>query len=148
MAPDLITYAIPGFVLLLLLEIVFTTIDKRNMYEPKDALSSIAMGLGNVFIGIFTKAVIFSIYLFVYQFRLFTLGFTWWAWVLCFFADDFSYYWFHRGSHQVRFFWASHVIHHSSESITWPPHSAKTGPATSPVLLPSGSGCRCWAFIR
>ncbi|WP_260607583.1 hypothetical protein [Chitinophaga polysaccharea] len=61
MPPDLITYAIPGFVLLILLEIIFTAIDKKNMYEPKDALSSIAMGLGNVFIGIFTKAVIFGI---------------------------------------------------------------------------------------
>src|SRR5690242_2478826 len=114
MPPDLITYAIPGFVLLILLEFVFTPIDNKNMYEPKDALSSIAMGHGNVFIGNFTKAVIHSIYLFLYQFRLFTLGYTRWACVLCFFADDFSYYWYHRCSQGIRFFWASLVIHHSS----------------------------------
>jgi sterol desaturase/sphingolipid hydroxylase (fatty acid hydroxylase superfamily) len=35
--------------------------------------------------------------------------------VLLFFADDFAYYWFHRISHESRFFWASHVVHHSSE---------------------------------
>ena len=29
--------------------------------------------------------------------------------------DDFSYYWFHRTSHENRFFWASHVVHHSSK---------------------------------
>ncbi|MBV8252465.1 MAG: sterol desaturase family protein [Chitinophaga sp.] len=115
MPPNLITYAIPGFVLLILLEIIFTSIDNRNKYEPKDAASSIAMGLGNVFIGIFTKSVIFGTYTLIYQFRLFELGFAWWVWILCFFADDFSYYWFHRTSHTVRFFWASHVIHHSSE---------------------------------
>ncbi|RAJ88212.1 sterol desaturase/sphingolipid hydroxylase (fatty acid hydroxylase superfamily) [Chitinophaga dinghuensis] len=115
MPPNLITYAIPGFVLLILLEIIFTSIDHRNMYEPKDAASSIAMGLGNVFIGLFTKSVIFGTYYLVYQFRLFELGYVWWVWVLCFFSDDFSYYWFHRSSHTVRFFWASHVIHHSSE---------------------------------
>ena len=34
--------------------------------------------------------------------------------MLLFFADDFSYYWFHRCSHESRFFWASHVVHHSS----------------------------------
>ena len=34
--------------------------------------------------------------------------------MLLFFADDFSYYWFHRISHESRFFWASHVVHHSS----------------------------------
>ena len=38
----------------------------------------------------------------------------WWVWVLLFFADDFSYYWFHRISHESRGFWASHVVHHSS----------------------------------
>jgi sterol desaturase/sphingolipid hydroxylase (fatty acid hydroxylase superfamily) len=32
-----------------------------------------------------------------------------------FFADDFSYYCFHRISHECRLFWASHVIHHSSQ---------------------------------
>ena len=35
--------------------------------------------------------------------------------MLAFFADDFSYYWFHRTSHECRFFWASHVVHHSSQ---------------------------------
>jgi len=34
---------------------------------------------------------------------------------LAFFADDISYYWFHRKSHEIRFFWASHVVHHSSQ---------------------------------
>ena len=39
----------------------------------------------------------------------------WGVWVLLFFADDVSYYWFHRVSHESRVFWASHVVHHSSE---------------------------------
>ncbi|MCW3464343.1 sterol desaturase family protein [Chitinophaga nivalis] len=116
MPRDLITYAIPAFVLLILLEIILTSIDQKHLYRPKDALSSIAMGLGNVFIGLFTKAIVLGVYAFVYQFRFFTLDFVWWVWLLAFFADDFSYYWFHRTSHTVRFFWASHVIHHSSES--------------------------------
>lgn len=114
MAPELIHYAIPGFVLLLLAEVIFAAIEKKDLYETKDAFSSLAMGLGNVAVGLFTKAVIFGVYSFVYQYRLFTPGFTGWAWVLCFLADDFSYYWFHRCSHSMRFFWASHVIHHSS----------------------------------
>jgi len=114
MSPNLIHYAIPGFVLLLLAEVIFAAVQKKDLYETKDAVSSIAMGLGNVFLGLFTKAIILGVYSFVYQFRLFTPGFVWWAWILCFFADDLSYYWFHRTSHSVRFFWASHVIHHSS----------------------------------
>jgi sterol desaturase/sphingolipid hydroxylase (fatty acid hydroxylase superfamily) len=39
----------------------------------------------------------------------------WWTWVALFFIDDFVYYWFHRVSHESRFFWNFHVVHHSSE---------------------------------
>ena len=35
--------------------------------------------------------------------------------MLLFFADDFAYYWFHRVHHEIRLFWASHVVHHSSQ---------------------------------
>ena len=38
-----------------------------------------------------------------------------WAWVAIFFLDDFIYYWFHRISHECRFWWAAHVNHHSSQ---------------------------------
>ncbi|WP_119079344.1 sterol desaturase family protein [Chitinophaga alhagiae] len=114
--PDLIHYAIPGFVLLLLAEVIFSAWDKRGLYETKDAASSIAMGLGNVAIGLVTKGVIYVVYDLVYRYRLFTLDAgVWWVWVACFFADDLTYYWFHRISHNVRYFWASHVVHHSSQ---------------------------------
>ena len=33
----------------------------------------------------------------------------WWGWVLLLFAEDLSYYWYHRVGHEVRLFWASHV---------------------------------------
>ena len=114
MFPNLIHYAIPFFVGFIVLEVIITTRMKADFYHSKDAFSSIAMGLGNVFIGLFSKALIFGAYSLLYQFRILELDFAWWAWVLCFFADDLSYYWFHRSSHKVRFFWASHVIHHSS----------------------------------
>lgn len=112
--PNLIHAAIPFFVGFVLLEIVLTAIRRIPTYEAKDALSSIGMGLGNVAVGILSKTFIFGAYMFVYQYRIFTLENTWWMWLLLFLGDDFSYYWFHRSSHNVRYFWASHVIHHSS----------------------------------
>jgi sterol desaturase/sphingolipid hydroxylase (fatty acid hydroxylase superfamily) len=33
------------------------------------------------------------------------------------FAVEFAYYWMHRASHTVRWFWASHAVHHSSAFI-------------------------------
>lgn len=113
--PNLIHGAIPFFVAFVLLEIVLTSIRRIKTYEAKDALSSIGMGLGNVAVGIFSKTLIFGAYMLVYQYRIFTLENSWWMWLLLFLGDDFSYYWFHRSSHNVRYFWASHVVHHSSQ---------------------------------
>lgn len=114
--PDLILYAIPFFIVTLILEIIITNKKKMKSYTLKDASASISMGLGNVFLGIFAKVIIFGALTYIYlNFRFFTIPFVWWAWILIFFADDFAYYWFHRISHENRFFWASHVIHHSSQ---------------------------------
>ena len=112
---DLIQYAIPGFIILMVAEVIVTARQQKDYYDTKDTAGSLAMGIGNVGIGFVGKALVFGAYTFVYQFRLFTVDMTQeWAWVVLFFADDFSYYWFHRISHSSRYFWASHVVHHSS----------------------------------
>ena len=114
MFPNLVHAAIPFFVGSILLEIGISAYIKTKNYHAKDAASSIAMGLGNVFVGILTKGLIFGVYSMVHRFALFNLEYQWWVWVLCFFGDDISYYWYHRKAHTIRYFWASHVIHHSS----------------------------------
>jgi sterol desaturase/sphingolipid hydroxylase (fatty acid hydroxylase superfamily) len=116
MAVPILYYAIPGFLILLSLEAWFSFRENRQLYEKKDTWSSLSLGIGNVLVGFVTKAVILGLFTFIYRFRIFDLNAsTWWFWVLLFFADDFSYYWFHRTSHRVNWFWASHVVHHSSE---------------------------------
>ncbi|MGJ8592332.1 MAG: sterol desaturase family protein [Aquaticitalea sp.] len=114
--PDIILYAIPFFIISMLLELYVTTKENIKTYEKKDAFSSIVMGLGNVALGFFSKILVLAAFMFIYNnFRIFTIPFTWWSFVLLFFADDFSYYWFHRISHECRLFWASHIVHHSSQ---------------------------------
>jgi sterol desaturase/sphingolipid hydroxylase (fatty acid hydroxylase superfamily) len=113
--PDLIHWAIPGFIILLVTEAVVDARMRRELYEAKDTAASLTMGLGNVFIGLVAKAMVLAVFTGVHKFAIFNIGTQWWAWVLLFFADDFSYYWFHRCSHECRFFWASHVVHHSSQ---------------------------------
>ncbi|WP_412985495.1 sterol desaturase family protein [Pontimicrobium sp. IMCC45349] len=114
--PNIIHFAIPFFVVSMLLELIVTTRKNIKTYEVKDAFSSIAMGLGNVALGFISKALVLLVFLFIYEnFRLFTIPVVWWSFILLFFADDISYYWFHRISHSCRLFWASHVVHHSSQ---------------------------------
>jgi sterol desaturase/sphingolipid hydroxylase (fatty acid hydroxylase superfamily) len=113
--PNLIHWAIPGFIVLLLVEVGINAWDHRHLFKTKDTLASLSMGIGNVLIGLVTKTWIFLAYSFVWQFKIVDLGTEWWTWVLLFFAEDLTYYVFHRVSHESRFFWASHVVHHSSE---------------------------------
>jgi sterol desaturase/sphingolipid hydroxylase (fatty acid hydroxylase superfamily) len=86
----------------------------KDAYDTKDSAASITMGLGNVGVGLFAKGFILGAFTLAYQWRIFEIGLEWWAWFLLFFLEDFSYYWMHRVSHRSRFFWASHVVHHSS----------------------------------
>jgi sterol desaturase/sphingolipid hydroxylase (fatty acid hydroxylase superfamily) len=113
--PDLIHLAIPAFFLLLLLEVIADAVMRRELYQIKDTVASLTMGTGNVIIGLAVKAMVLGIFTFVHRFAIFDIGWHWWSWLLVFFADDFSYYWFHRTSHECRLFWASHVVHHSSQ---------------------------------
>jgi sterol desaturase/sphingolipid hydroxylase (fatty acid hydroxylase superfamily) len=113
--PDLINLAIPGFIALLLLEVVLDAVMRRDLYQFKDTAASLAMGTGSVLLGVASKALAFAAYTAVHRFAIFNIGYQWWAWGILFFAEDFTYYWFHRTSHECRLFWASHVVHHSSQ---------------------------------
>jgi sterol desaturase/sphingolipid hydroxylase (fatty acid hydroxylase superfamily) len=113
--PDLVQLAIPAFILLVLAEAMVGAVMQRDLYESNDTAASLTMGIGNVLVNLLSKGVVFAIFTWVHRFAFFPIAYQWWAWVLAFFADDFSYYWFHRTSHECRFFWASHVVHHSSQ---------------------------------
>lgn len=116
MPPAILYYAIPGFVLLLSIEAWFSYKENKHLYEAKDTWASLGLGIGNVLTGFVTKAMIFGLFTLLYKLRIFDLNTgKWWYWVLLFFADDLSYYWFHRTAHNVNWFWASHVVHHSSQ---------------------------------
>lgn len=114
--PNIILYAIPFFILAMLIEIIITIRGNLKSYKTKDSATSIAMGLGNVLVNFLSKSLVLVAFTLIYEhLRLFTIPFAWWSFILLFFAEDFSYYWFHRISHECRIFWASHVVHHSSE---------------------------------
>jgi sterol desaturase/sphingolipid hydroxylase (fatty acid hydroxylase superfamily) len=109
-------WAIPIFFVTMAFELWVARDGRVKGYEVKDTAASLSMGIGNLVVMFFGKIVSFTVLLGLYEFRLFDLpSDTWWVWVALIFADDFFYYWFHRCSHEIRFFWAAHVNHHSSQ---------------------------------
>ena len=112
---DPVTLAIPGFVLLVLAEMVAARFRDPHRYCPRDTLTSLALWLGSTMAGVLSSGAVFALAVWVGRFRLFDIGWGGYWFAVCFVADDFAYYWFHRTAHRVRWFWASHVVHHSSQ---------------------------------
>jgi sterol desaturase/sphingolipid hydroxylase (fatty acid hydroxylase superfamily) len=113
--PDPVDYAVPVFIALIILEMIWARKNAPEKYEPGDTLNSLLFGFGSSVAGVVFGAMIIGVANWAYGFRLFTIPWSWWVWPLAFVLDDFAYYVFHRSAHRVRWFWASHVNHHSSQ---------------------------------
>jgi sterol desaturase/sphingolipid hydroxylase (fatty acid hydroxylase superfamily) len=114
--PDIMLAAVPALLVLIALGAVTSAWRRDGRYRGADAAANVALGLGNMLVAIALGGLVLLIFSWLYTHRQWTLpANTWWVWVLCFFADDFTYYWFHRISHESRWFWASHSVHHSSD---------------------------------
>lgn len=125
-----LVYGVPCFVAFILAELAYSRhFGDKDLYEYKDLASSTAMGLGAVIIAPLIKfvsaATIFKIVydlcntevdgVMVNFLGYESFGYSLPIWFLCQFLDDFTYYWFHRLNHTVRFLWAAHIVHHSSD---------------------------------
>ena len=55
----------------------------------------------------------------IYEHRLFDIPVNAWTILPIFVGVEFCYYWFHRGSHRIRWFWSAHVVHHSGEHMNF-----------------------------
>jgi len=111
-------YSLPGLAVLVVAESIELVKENHFGKGKKDMFASLFIGIVAIFVATSTKGINILFYTWVYHFRFFTIESGWWAWIICFFADDLSYYWFHRCGHKVRFFWASHIVHHSPQTYT------------------------------
>lgn len=110
--------AIPIFALMIALESWLVVREDRSKFDRRDVWANIALGFGSVIWGAFFTLFTAYLYTLAYEIAPYKMPMnTWWAWLIILFADDFAYYWFHRVSHEMRFFWNFHVVHHSSNQF-------------------------------
>ncbi|MFG3255476.1 sterol desaturase family protein [Streptomyces sp. NPDC048172] len=120
--PDVVLWSIPAFVLLTVVEMVSHHLhpdEDAAGYETKDAATSITMGLGSLVFDALWKIPIVAVYAAVYELTPLRVPILWWTLPLMLLAQDFFYYWSHRGHHVIRILWACHVVHHSSEKFNF-----------------------------
>ncbi len=136
--PPAITFAIPLFVICVIAEwIAVKTGRARGRYDTADALTSMAMGIGNVLINAATALVSLWMMMLVWPYRLVDIPVTGWSFLALFIAYDLIYYWKHRLAHRVRWFWMEHATHHSSThyNLTTALRQPWFGPLTVLIVL-------------
>lgn len=116
--PDVTQFAIPFFILAMIVELAWLKLSgagNKAGFETRDTLTSLLMGTGNVVAGMIFGIVSYAALVWLWQFRFFDLGLHWWVFLGAFLLDDLRYYWYHRIAHRVRWVWAEHVNHHTSQ---------------------------------
>jgi sterol desaturase/sphingolipid hydroxylase (fatty acid hydroxylase superfamily) len=119
MADQILLFAIPGFLLLMALEMAVVrageATEARLGYAGTDTRTSLAMGVGSLVVnGTWRLVEVLILGAAAYLTPL-DLGHGWVAWVVALVGIDAVYYWDHRAGHEVRLLWAAHVVHHSSQ---------------------------------
>jgi sterol desaturase/sphingolipid hydroxylase (fatty acid hydroxylase superfamily) len=136
---NIVLYAIPAFLALMALEIVWASRHPEvTGYEKRDTAASLSLGILNVGVSGVCKLASIPYFAWLYGHRIADVGRAdaWWSWVVLLFAEDFCYYWFHRTHHEVRLLWAVHVNHHSSQrfNLSTALRQALLTPLTGPVF--------------
>lgn len=112
-------YIVPVFFLMIAAEHILSRARGIELYRFQDTVTSINAGLVSQFVNVMGSA--FSVYMYSLMVTQFG-AFSWstseiWVWIVALVLYDFCYYWVHRAGHEVNLFWASHVVHHSSEDF-------------------------------
>ena len=112
-------YALPVIFILIAAEAAFYRRVLRKDYGWVVTLSNVAVALGRLATDALFAALVLAAYVAAYEVRLFDIPMDRWeSWVALFFAVEFAYYWLHRMSHEIRWMWAQHAVHHSAQQIT------------------------------
>lgn len=112
----IMTFAILGFVVLMLTELIHGYFKKKKLYRLNDTITNLNIGAGSQVFGLLYQGLILGVFVFVHQrwaitqlpINIFTI-------LACAVLYDFTFYWAHRWGHEVNIFWGAHIVHHQSE---------------------------------
>lgn len=117
-------YAIGAPIVLAMIfaEVLISNWQNKTYYKQEDSLCTVGLLTGNIAIAFAVKGFALALHFYLYEFRLFDLSAIiplWGMWLLTFVLIDFVFYIYHRMSHRMRFLWAIHMSHHSSEEMNF-----------------------------
>ena len=117
-------YAIGAPIVLAMIfaEALISNWQNRKYYKKEDTYCTVGLLAGNIVMAFAIKGLVLAFHFYLYQFRAFDFSISiplWVMWLLTFIMIDLVFYVYHRMSHRIRFLWAIHLSHHSSEEMNF-----------------------------
>jgi alkylglycerol monooxygenase len=116
---SIITFAIPVFMLLILIEYCYGVYKGKNNYRLNDTFTSLSIGMISRYPTMLNLGM--QSLIFVYISKYFNVGLLSVknpiTWIIAFLLYDLSYYWMHRMHHEIKILWATHSVHHHGEEF-------------------------------
>ena len=92
---------------------------KSFFFRKNEVLTNIGLGLTYQTMELVWYALFIVFFMdWMYSFRIATIEVTPLSFLGLMLGIEFCYYWFHRASHRIRWFWCAHVVHHTGENMT------------------------------
>ena len=105
---------LPIVLLAIALEIGWILLVQKRSYPWREFFATIGVYTLHLPAHLLTPLIFGPVGLLLYAHRIATIPVnTAWGLALLFLAVDFAYYWMHRNSHEIRWMWASHIVHHN-----------------------------------
>lgn len=112
----IILISAPLYIVLIGVEFFVSYWHNRKAYKLGDTFNNVFLMLANMSVDLLMRGVTLFVLLFVFDFTLISWETkSWFYWLILFLLEDLVFYWLHRIDHVIRFFWAIHVTHHSSD---------------------------------
>jgi len=114
-----VTFAIPVFFLLILIEYFYGRYIGKNTYRLNDTFTSIGIGMISRYPTMLNLGFQSAVFIYISSSLNLNLLSTKnpITWVLAFLMYDLSYYWMHRMHHEIKILWATHSVHHHGEEF-------------------------------
>ena len=113
---NILGFAIPLFVGLILLEYFVTKKKGLHYFNLHSSIANISIGIAERLADVFVAGIFYYIYNTIQiKYGLFHISSNVFVWIALFLATDFIWYWYHRLGHEINLFWMAHIVHHQSE---------------------------------
>jgi sterol desaturase/sphingolipid hydroxylase (fatty acid hydroxylase superfamily) len=115
----LIFLSTPIYVIIIGLEIALTHLQHRKTYTLKDTAANVYLMLLNGGLDLVFRIFTLTVFQYFFSRSIFEWNNPIFYWLSLLVIEDMLYYWLHRFDHEIRFFWATHVTHHSSQKMNF-----------------------------